>query len=91
MGALILILSVFVIGAGGVFAAYYAFTKLPGLMMQRKLDARLDEVIRPVEEEQKDAAGLVKSRHDGPLPAFEKLITGSGAGRRWRCGSSSPA
>jgi tight adherence protein B len=70
----------FVIGAGTVLGAYYGVLKLPGLMLQRKLDARLEEVVRPVEEEQKDGAGLVKSRDGGPLPAFEKLITGSQRG-----------
>jgi tight adherence protein B len=80
MAVLVLVLSMFVLGAGAVFGAYYAFTKLPGLMLQRKLDARLDEVIRPAEEGQKEAAGVVKSRHEGPLPAFEKLVAGSARG-----------
>ena len=80
MGGFILVLSVFVLGAGGVCAAYYAFTKLPGLMLQRKLDARLDEVVRPAEEETKEGAGLVKTRHEGALPAFEKLVTASARG-----------
>src|SRR3954452_13283242 len=80
MGGFVLVLSVFVLGAGGVFAAYYAFTKLPGLMLQRKLDARLDEVVRPAEEEQKEGAGLVRNRHEGPMPAFEKLIAESARG-----------
>lgn len=80
MGALVFVLSMFVLGAGAVLGAYYAFTKLPGLMLQRKLDARLDEVIRPVDEGPKDAAGLVKTRHEGALPAFEKLVAGSARG-----------
>jgi tight adherence protein B len=80
MGALVFVLSMFVLGAGVVFGAYYAFTQLPGLMLQRKLDARLDEVVRPVEEDAKGPSGLVKSHDDGILPAFEKLVTGSARG-----------
>jgi tight adherence protein B len=80
MGGLILVLSVFALGAGGVFAVYYAFTKLPGMMLQRKLDARLDEVVRPAEEQQQDGAGLVKNRHEGALPAFERLVSASARG-----------
>ena len=63
-----------------MFGAYYAFTKLPGMMLQRKLDARLDEVVRPADDPQKEATGLVKSRHEGPLPAFEKLVAASARG-----------
>jgi tight adherence protein B len=80
MGALVMVLSVFVLGAGGVFAAYYAFTKLPGLMLQRKLDARLDEVVRPADDDPKESAGLVKTRNQGALPAFEKLVAESARG-----------
>jgi tight adherence protein B len=75
-----LVLLAFVFGFFFVFASYYGVAKLPGLMLQRKLDARLDEVTRPAEEEQKTGAGLVKSRHEGPLPAFEKLVAGSARG-----------
>ena len=79
MGGLVMLLLAFVFGFGAVFAAYYAATTLPGLLMQRKLNTRLDEVIRPVEEESKtkDGVGLVKTRHEGPLPALEKLVTSS--------------
>ena len=68
------------ISGGSVIGAYYAFTKLPGMMLQRKLDARLDEVVRPADDPQKEATGLVKSRHEGPLPAFEKLVAASARG-----------
>jgi tight adherence protein B len=80
MAAVILILSVFVLGAGGVLVAYYMLTKMPGLMLQRKLDARLDEVVRPFDEEPKEGAGLVKTSHAGALPAFERLLAGSSRG-----------
>ncbi len=82
MTAIVFVLSMFVLGAGGVLLAYYMFGKVPGLMLQRKLDARLDEVVRPVEEDAKVAAGLVKSRLEGPLPAFERMVAQSARGSR---------
>jgi len=84
MGALLLVLFAFVFGFLVVFIAYYAATSLPGLLLQRKLNSRLDEVIRTVDDEQKapDGAGLVKTRHEGPLPALEKLVTGSARGAK---------
>jgi tight adherence protein B len=75
-----MVLLAFVFGFFAVFAAYYGVSKLPGLMLQRKLDARLDEVVRPVEDEPKAGIGLVKSRHEGALPAFERLVAGSARG-----------
>jgi tight adherence protein B len=74
MASLILILSVFVLGAGAVFGAYLAVTKLPGYLQQRKLNARLDEVRLVEPTEQKDGADLVKTRRDGPLPAIDRLV-----------------
>ena len=42
MGGLILVLSVFVLGAGAVVGAFVAFTKLPGMLQQRRLNTRLE-------------------------------------------------
>jgi tight adherence protein B len=73
-------LLMFLIGAGTVLGAYYGIIKLPGLMLQRKLDARLDEVTRPVEDVPQDGAGLVKGKHEGVLPAFERFVAESARG-----------
>ena len=73
MVAFILVLSVFVLGAGVVFGAYLAFTKLPGYLAQRKLDTRLSELSAPGEVAgSEDGADLVKFRHAGPLPGFDQ-------------------
>jgi tight adherence protein B len=78
---LMFVLLAFVFGFIAVFGSYYGLAKLPGLMLQRKLDARLDEVVRPADDGQpKDATGLVKTRNGGALPAFEKFVTGSARG-----------
>jgi tight adherence protein B len=73
-------LGVFVLAAGFVCAAYYAFTKLPSLMMQRKIESRMADVTRPLEIEPKLGFDLVKRQKDGPLPLVDRLVTQSGAG-----------
>ena len=34
----------FLLGAGAVLGSFFGVTKLPAMMLQRKLDARLEEV-----------------------------------------------
>jgi tight adherence protein B len=81
MGAVILILSTFVIGAGLVFGGYLAVTKLPGYLVQRRLNSRLEGLTRPADApESGDPAGLVKDRSAGPLPAFDRLVGGTERG-----------
>ena len=59
MGTFILVLSVFVLGAGVVVGAYAAVTKLPGFLLQRKLNTRLEEVTANDAADTQDAAALV--------------------------------
>ncbi len=77
----------FLVGVGGVLALYYAAVRLPGRMQQRRLDARLMEVTRPVEEEDTaGAAKLVKETKRGPLPGLDRLVGGTAKGSalaRW--------
>jgi len=71
----------FLLGAGLVVAVYLAVTKLPGLLAQQRLTSRIEQVTRTVEEEDKDAAGLVKLSHAGPLPMLDKLASGTSHGK----------
>ena len=80
MGSLILVLSVFVLGAGAVFGAYLAVTKLPGYLLQRKLNTRLDEVTAPVDATPEQGGDLVKETHAGFLPGFDRLAAGTARG-----------
>jgi tight adherence protein B len=85
MGPFVLVLLVFALGVGFVMGAYVLLTKLPGYLMQRKLEARLGEVTAP-DEIEVDAAELVKGRHDGALPALDRFVAGSARGNalaRW--------
>jgi len=81
MAQVILVLSTFVIGAGLVMGAYFAVTKLPGLLMQRRLNSRLEGLSRPVDVPEGEESGeLVKDRKSGPLPAFDRLVGGTERG-----------
>ncbi len=77
----------FLVGVGIVFGLYYAAVQLPGRMQQRRLDARLMEVTRPSEEEDKaGATKLVKETKRGPLPGLDRLVGGTEKGfalSRW--------
>ena len=45
-----LVLLAFVFGVGLVMAIYLGATKLPGMMMQKKLEGRLQELTQPLED-----------------------------------------
>jgi tight adherence protein B len=80
MATLILVLSVFVLGVGAVFGAYVAVTKLPGFLLQRKLNTRLEQVTAPDLPAAEAAAALVKVRHGGPLPGLDRFASETARG-----------
>ena len=80
MTTAIALLSVFILGAGAVFGFYLLVTKLPGMMMQRKLNARLDEVTAPADEIGEAGERIVKETHGGLLPALDRFAAGTTRG-----------
>lgn len=80
MITLILVLSVFVLGVGAVIGAYAAVTRLPGFLLQRKLNTRIEEVTAPDVPDAKAGAALVKERHVGPLPGLDRFASGTARG-----------
>src|SRR4029079_9643671 len=85
MALLLALVSAFVIGIGLVMAVYVGITKLPEYMAQRKLQGRLEELSAPIDETP-DAKTLVKISEAGPLPALERMISGTERGSafsRW--------
>ena len=81
MGVIILITLVFAFGVALVMGLYMGAIKLPGMLQQRKLDARLLEVSQPVDEP-KPGAGkvIVKVRQEGPIPALDRFMAESPRG-----------
>ena len=85
MALLLALLSAFVVGIALVMGGYGAITKLPEMLAQRKLQGRLDELSAPLDEPTV-AGNLVKMSDAGPLPALERMITGTERGSsfsRW--------
>ncbi len=78
----ILTLIAFVIGAALVLGSYFGVTKVPGMMLQRKLDARLQEISLPDAPAESDGSsqGLLKTAQTGMLPAFDKMMEGTARG-----------
>ena len=73
---IVLVLLAFVVGVGFVLGGYGAATKLPQMLLQRKLDTRLQEVSQPAQasEDTPPAKRLVKVQHVGPLPGVDRFL-----------------
>jgi tight adherence protein B len=79
-----LVLLAFVVGVALVMGMYFGVARVPGMMMQRRLEDRLHEITQPIEE--KDTANvIVKVRNVGPIPALDRMLgsttRGSALGR----------
>lgn len=86
MGGLIVVVCAFAFGAAIVIGVYFGATKLPGLLMQRKLEGRLQELSQEPELETKSLSLLLKVQHVGPLPALDRALGGTVRGSaigRW--------
>ena len=77
---MLLVVLMFAVGVGLVLGGFYAVTRVPDYLAQRKLEARLDEVTSTVDETPAEGAALVKGRHDGPLPVLDRFVAGSARG-----------
>jgi len=85
---LILVVVAFAFGVALVIGLYYGSTQVPGMMLRRKLEARIEEVSQGPEEASSPAAkvkALLKTREAGPLPGIDRLFgeteRGSALGR----------
>jgi tight adherence protein B len=74
---LILVVLAFGFGVAIVMGLYLGGTRLPGMMLQRKLDARILEVSQGPEDISTPAAkvkALFKTRAEGPLPGLDRVF-----------------
>jgi tight adherence protein B len=79
MNGLLPVLSTFILGVGAVMGVYFLVTKLPGYLAQRKLNARLEE-LNVTEEAPVESGQLVKEKHEGLLPGFDRIAGGTTRG-----------
>ena len=68
-----------------IVGGYFAAAQLPGLLAARRLDQRLRDV--STEADAADPAApedgtVLKHRLEGPLPGMDRLVSGTGAGKR---------
>jgi tight adherence protein B len=76
----------FVFGVVLVMGLFVAATRLPGMMAQRRLDQRLQEIAAPLEKAEAAGASLLKQGAGGPLAGLNRLLGGSERGsafQRW--------
>ena len=81
----LLVLFAFVVGVGLVMAVYFGAMQVPGMMMRRKLEDRLQEVTQPFDDKE-TANVLVKVAAEGPMPAIDRMLAGTAQGSslaRW--------
>jgi tight adherence protein B len=86
MAIVILVGLAFIVGAAAVMGGYLGVTKGPDMMAQRRLESRLQDVLKPVEERRGDSKELFKESKAGPLPAIDHFIRGTSQGTavsRW--------
>jgi tight adherence protein B len=85
----ILMLIAFMIGASLVLGTYFGAMKMPGMMLQRKVDARLQEISSPEPDPVEGGdtnQSLLKSAKAGMLPVLDKFVGGTTKGSaisRW--------
>ena len=78
---IVLVLLAFVVGVTLVMGGYTAIAKLPQMLLQRRLDTRLQEVSQPIERvEDTNTKMLVKVQNVGPLPAVDRILAGDDQG-----------
>jgi tight adherence protein B len=81
-----LVLLAFVFGVTAVMGLFLAFTSLPGMMTQRRLDRRLEELAAVHEEAASPGASLLKEDRGGPFAGLDRVLGGSARGfalQRW--------
>jgi tight adherence protein B len=86
MAVFILVLGAFAFGAAIVVGLFVGGTKLPGMLMQRKLESRLQELSQDPEPATTASSLLLKVQHVGPMPALDRMIGGTTRGSalgRW--------
>jgi tight adherence protein B len=81
----ILVAIAFAVGFAMVFGTYFGATKVPGMVLQRKLDQRLQEISSPEDVSSADAPKdqvLRKAIASGMLPSIDRLIGGTAKGTK---------
>ena len=71
---LITVIFAFIFGVGLVCALAYGGMQVPGMLMKRKLDARLLEISSNGKDEEEKGAALLKTLNEGPFPLIDRAF-----------------
>ena len=80
MAPILIAIGVFVFAACLVMGLYSAATRLPGLLVERKVEARMADVAKHLTPEPGLGFDLVKRSKDGAMPAIDRAFAETGAG-----------
>jgi tight adherence protein B len=83
MNMTVLVIIAFGFGVALVMGLYLGGMRLPGLMLRRKLESRLEEISHAPDESPTTAGkiqALLKSRSEGPLPALDRMFSSTDKG-----------
>jgi tight adherence protein B len=80
MGAMLPVISTFILGVGAVLGVFLLITKLPGYLAQRKLNARLEQLTATNEAAPEESGKLVKQQHEGLLPGLDRFAAETARG-----------
>lgn len=80
MAPLLIATGVFILAAALVVGLYYAATKVPTLMVERRVQARMADVAKHLTPEPGLGFDLVKRQKDGAMPAIDRAVAETGAG-----------
>jgi tight adherence protein B len=83
---LVLVTVAFLVGFFFVFGGYLGVTRVPGMMLQRKLEARLDEIALPETKDKSTGDAILKAVSEGPIPVLDRMFGKSDRGTalgRW--------
>ena len=72
--SIVVVALAFLVGVGLVLALAHFAAKVPGMLMQRKLESRLQEISRVDKPEGESTAALLKTLNAGPLPGLDRAF-----------------
>ncbi|HJR61047.1 MAG TPA: type II secretion system F family protein [Vicinamibacterales bacterium] len=72
--SVVAVMFAFIFGAGLVFGLAHLLTRMPGMMLRRKLDSRLQEISFGDKADPETAKSLLKSLNAGPLPMLDRAF-----------------
>ena len=78
--AMIVVLLAFIFGVGVVLGLAHYGSKLPEMMMRRKLESRLEEISHPEKPDAEAVHVLVKTKNGGPLPGLDRAFAQTARG-----------